>query len=132
MEIRRKGTFSYGESQADIRIELTRYSEVNGYPATHFADATCKCGGRTFQLHLDDIEGAAVRECAGCRDRHPLGDSGEYLADASLEECECPCASGVFEITAWIALYADSEDVRWFYVGCRCPSCGLTACYGDW
>jgi hypothetical protein len=23
-------------------------------------------------------------------------------------------------------------DARWLYVGCRCPACGLTACYGDW
>ena len=28
--------------------------------------------------------------------------------------------------------YDQSEDVRWLYVGCRCPACGLTGCYGDW
>ena len=36
------------------------------------------------------------------------------------------------EVTAGVLLYDDSEDVRWRYLGCRCPSCGLTACYGDW
>jgi hypothetical protein len=83
-------------------------------------------------LFIDENEGAAVRECIGWNEKHPLGDSDEYLADASLEECECSCGAGAFEITGAVALYADSEDVRWFYVGCRCPSCGLTACYGDW
>lgn len=24
------------------------------------------------------------------------------------------------------------DDVRWLYLGCRCVTCGLTACYGDW
>ena len=37
-----------------------------------------------------------------------------------------------FEISAGVALYQDSQDVRWLYVGCRCVCCGLTACYGDW
>jgi hypothetical protein len=132
MALKRQSKVSYGDTQADIRTELARFSEVNGYPAAHFADATCKCSGRVFRLFLDENEGAAVRECIGCKEKHPLGDSDEYLAEASLEECECPCGSGAFEITAGVALYTDSEDVRWFYVGCRCPSCGLTACYGDW
>jgi hypothetical protein len=36
------------------------------------------------------------------------------------------------EITVGVSLYANSEDVRWLYLGCRCPQCGLTAVYGDW
>ena len=132
MALKRQGRFSYGDSQADIRTELARYSELKGYPAAHFADALCTCNGRVFRLFIDDNEGAAVRECAGCNEKHPLGDSSEYLANSSLEECECSCGAGVFEITAGVALYLGSEDVRWFYVGCRCPSCELTVCYGDW
>ena len=132
MALRQQGNHSYGDAQADIRAELLRYSKLNGYLATHFGDAACKCGGCRFRLFMDDNEGAAVRECVSCRERHPIGDSDEYLADASLEECECPCGSDTFEITAGVSLYQNSDDVRWLYVGCRCPSCGLTACYGDW
>jgi hypothetical protein len=132
MALRQQGKNSYGDAQADVRTELLRYSELNGYLATHFADAVCKCGGFRFRLFIDDNEGAAVRECVTCQERHPIGDSEEYLADAALEECECPCGLGAFEITMGVALYQDSDDVRWLYVGCRCPSCGLTACYGDW
>lgn len=34
--------------------------------------------------------------------------------------------------TTGAAFYKDSTQARWFYVGCRCVSCGLVGCYGDW
>ena len=52
--------------------------------------------------------------------------------DAELEECECPCGNNSFEITAGVSLYSESNDVRWIYLGCRCPECQLVACYADW
>lgn len=70
-------------------------------------------------------EGVAVRTCVGCHSEHPVGDSDACLEDAALEECACPCGRDV-------SLSEGSEDVRWLYAGCRCPSCGLTAVYGDW
>jgi hypothetical protein len=132
MALVKRGKHWYGDEQADIPAELLRYSLRNGYPAEHFVDAVCTCGGRTFRLSLDDTEGAAVRACTSCGAGHPIGDSGDYLAGAELQECECPCGDGSFEITAGVSLYEGSQDVRWFYLGCRCPACGLVACYGDW
>ena len=184
------------------------YSKTNTYIAEHFADAVCACGGRAFALQVDDAAGAAVRTCATCKLRHPIGDSAEYLDgrdllpagsaaegrrgsidgrdllpagsaaegrrgsidgrdllpagsaaegrrgsidgrdllpagsaaegrrgsidDAELDECACPCGGEIFEITAGVALYADSEDVRWIYLGCRCVACKLAAVYADW
>ena len=134
MGLKKKGKHWYATSQADIRAELLRYSRAN-YPAEHYADAVCNrsgCDGRLFELWIDETQGVAVRVCARCKDKHPVGDSGEYLDEAELEQCECPCGSGVFEITAGAALYEGSGDVKWLYVGCRCPGCGLTACYADW
>ena len=132
MALRQQGQHSYGDSQSDIRDRLLTYSTKNGYPAEHFGDAVCACGSRLFRLLLDETEGAAVRICSACSARHPIGDSEEYLADAALEDCECPCGSGSFEITAGVSLYSGARDVRWIYIGARCPDCGLTACYGDW
>ena len=132
MSLTKRGKHWYGSNQADIRDELLRYSQMNGYPAQHFADSECRCGSRRFRLSLDETEGVAVRNCAACSGEHPIGDSADYLADATLEACECPCGGDSFEITAGVSLYEGGEDVRWFYVGCRCPACGLTACYGDW
>lgn len=132
MSLKKRGRYRYGDGQADIPEEILRYSRANGYVAEHFASATCPCGGRVFRLALDDTEGAAVRTCTACGQEHPMGDSAAYLADADLGECACPCGGETFEITVGVSLYAQSEDVRWLYLGCRCPSCGLTAVYGDW
>lgn len=132
MALRKRGKYRYGDSQADIRDELLRYSKSVGYLAQHYTDAVCKCEERLFQLKLDDTQGAAVRTCVSCQDEHPMGDSDEYLEEAELSECACPCGGEQFEITAAVSLYDDSEDVRWFYVGCRCPACNLKAVYGDW
>jgi hypothetical protein len=132
MALKKRGKYRYGDSQTDIRAEVRRYSKTNAYLAHHFADAICQCGGRLFRLALDENEGAAVRTCVGCKTEHPIGDSDNFLKDAELEECACPCGGHEFEVTVGVSLYGDSEDVRWLYVGCRCPKCGLAAVYGDW
>lgn len=133
MALRKRGKWRYGDTQADIRAEIARYAKKVGYPAEHFADAVCRCGGRVFALALDDDSGAATRACVVCdAGAHPIGDSAEYLDEAEPEECAGPCGGEAFEITVGVSLYDDSEDVRWLYVGCRCPACGLTAVYGDW
>jgi hypothetical protein len=132
MAIEKRGEHWYGDSQADITAEIARYIERNAYPAEHFAEAVCECGKRTFRLLVDDDHGAAVRVCVSCGRDHPIGDTAEYLSDAVLEECECPCGSGTVEVTAGVALYEGSEDGEPLYVGCRCPACGLVACCSDW
>jgi hypothetical protein len=132
MTLRKRGQYRYGDSQADIREEILRYGRGVQYLAQHFADAVCACGGRRFWLFLDDTQGAAVRGCVACDHEHPIGDSDEYLEEADLADCACPCGIEELEITVGVSLYKHSEDVRWLYVGCRCPQCGLTAVYGDW
>lgn len=133
MALKKRGKWWYGENQTDIHAEITRYSELNGYPAEHFADAVCQCGNKIFGLMIDDHAGVATRTCMACEsEAHPIGDSANYLDEAELEECACPCGMEAFEITAGVSLYTNSEDVRWLYLGCRCPACGLTAVYGDW
>jgi hypothetical protein len=132
MTLRSRGQHNYGDAQGDIREELRDYSRNNGYEIEHFVDAVCACGKRVFVLKLDDPQGVAVRVCAVCKNEHPLGDSADFMEEAEIQECECPCGAGLFEITAGVALYQGSEDVKWLYIGCRCVACGLTACYGDW
>jgi hypothetical protein len=132
MALKKRGNHRYGDSPADIRAEVLRYSKVNEYVAQHFADAVCKCGGKVFGVALDDAEGVAIRICAACKTEHPIGDSAEYMMDADPGMCACPCGHEEFEVTVAVSLYEDSEDVKWLYLGCRCPKCGLTAVYGDW
>jgi hypothetical protein len=132
MALKKRGEYYYGDSQADIRDEILRYSKKNGYPAQYFADAVCKCKENVFHLLLDDDEGAAVRICSSCKRKHPIGDSGDFLEDAELQECACPCGNEEYEISVGVSLYDDTEDVKWIYIGCHCTNCGLTAVYGDW
>lgn len=132
MALKKLGKHRYGENHADIREELRRYCEQNGYPAEHFADAIGACGAKIFRLSLDDTEGAAVRTCVACADAHPIGDSADYLENAEIGECACPCGDEDLELSVGVALYEESEDVRRIYVRCRCVKCGLTAVYGDW
>ena len=132
MSLKKRGRHQYGDSQEDIRAEILRYSLKSGYLAHHFADVVCKCGGRVFRVLLDDNAGAACRTCESCKLEHPIGDSDEYLEEADLGECVCPCGNETFEVTVGVSLYDGSEDVRWLYLGFRCPRCGLTAVYGDW
>lgn len=132
MALRKKGKYRYSDAQSDLRDELLNYSKANADPIEHFADAICVCGNATFVLLLDNEEGAAKRVCLACQDEHFIGDSEDYLEEAELEGCECPCGADEFQITAGVALYQNSDDVRWFYLGCRCLACELVACYGDW
>jgi hypothetical protein len=132
MALKKKGKQFYGDSRADIGSLLERFSEANGYPTQRIDDLKCECGSELLELLTDDEEGAAVQRCPACQRQTPIGDSAEYLDDAELEECECLCGSSRFEISTGSAFYEDSTDVRWFYIGCRCPSCGLVGCYGHW
>lgn len=132
MALQKRGKYWYGDSQADLREELKRYGKLNGYVPTQFADAICECGNKGFQLCTDDNEGAAVRICNICGAEHPIGDSDEFLEDAELESHACVCGSETFEITVGVSLYEDSEDVRWLYLGCHCPACGLVGNFADW
>lgn len=132
MALRKRGKWRYGDNQADIRDEILRYSKGVEYLAHHYADAVCQCSGRLFGLSMDEGAGAAVRRCIACRQEHPIGDSADFLGEAELQQYECVCGKNEFEITIGVSLYDDSEDVRWLYVGCRCPGCGLTGVYGDW
>lgn len=126
----KRGKHYFGEDQADLRSEIESYAKT--YPATQFAETICACGGRAFRVAVDDEEGAAVRTCDTCEQAHPIGDSADYLKDASLDECECPCKRDLFEVTVGVALYPESVAVKWLYLGLRCTSCGLLAVYGDW
>jgi len=128
----KRGQYWYGDNQSDVHSEIQRYSKLNGYPAQHFSDAMCPCGSRAFRLCLDESAGAAVRQCADCGAQHPIGDSGDYLDDAALEACGCPCGNDDLEISVGVSLHKGSDDVRWLYLACRCPQCRLIAVYGDW
>lgn len=137
MTLKKRGDHWYGDDAADLRKELSRYSQENEYPIDAFVDVTCHCGSNLFRLFTDEEEGVALRQCGICEDEHLMGDSEAFAADADIGKHECHCDADVFEMTVGVHRYRDAEDrptsaVRWLYIGCRCPSCGLLGCYADW
>lgn len=131
MALRKKGKYWYGTTLDDIRQQVEQYSE-SGYRARRFRESVCECGNRIFRLRTDEVEGAGERTCTTCGDRHLMGDSAEFAASANLERHECICGSEEFELLSGIALYSDSNDVRWYYIGCRCTACNLIGVFADW
>jgi hypothetical protein len=119
-------------TSADIRSEITRYSLLNGYSASFFAEASCTCGGSTFKLFSDDTEGAAKRVCVTCRLAQLMGDSADYIEGASVAQNICTCDGEWFSLVAGVAAYAGTKDARWYYIGARCTSCQLVGVYADW
>ncbi|TQV88848.1 hypothetical protein [Aliikangiella coralliicola] len=136
MTIRKKENESFGTCQADIRLELSDYAKSHGYEIHHFKNVACKCGGRLFDLYIDDDECVATRICTVCKNEHVMLDGEEYLEDTEFYQAVCTCGSQPFELTVGVKLYSHehglSDDVHWLFIGCRCPNCNLVGCYADW
>jgi hypothetical protein len=131
MALRKKKQHWHGDDHADV-VAFLRECSAAEYPAEHFANAICAaCKGDTFAIQLEEGSGV-VRTCSRCKVAHPVGDSAEYLGEGELDECQCPCGEETFQLTIGVALYAESADVKWLYVGLRCVACGLIGNYGDW
>ena len=132
MALKKKGRYWYGDGPEDTQAEIQRYSKANKYPATRFAASACICGHRVFGLESDEETGAARRTCTACGNVHLMGDAAEYADEAEFEGHECVCGEESFELLSGVALYAESNDVRWYYLGCRCTSCSLVGVFADW
>ncbi|WP_432725972.1 hypothetical protein [Variovorax sp. W6] len=132
MALKKKGRYWYGDGLEDTQVEVQRYSKSNAYVATRFAASACACGHRAFRLESDEEAGAARRTCTACGSVHLMGDSAEYADEAELGGHECVCGEESFELLSGVSLYAESNDVRWYYLGCRCTSCSLVGVFADW
>lgn len=132
MTLTRKGKHWYGSEDHDIRGAIQSFSEGNGYPAIEYRASVCVCGSTLFRLFDDEDAGVARRDCVRCRNSHLMGDGAEYAGEADLEAHECLCGAEALVIQCGVALYPESWDVRWFYIGCRCPQCQLVGVYAEW
>ena len=99
---------------------MRRYSVDNVCEATRYAASACACGGKTFTLDTDEDAGVALRTCTACGNEHYMGDSASYADEAEPARHPCVCDGEAFELLSGVALYEDSNDVRWYYIGCRC------------
>jgi hypothetical protein len=132
MTLQKKGKYWYGSTAEDTKTELVKYSKLNGYTATKFSESVCTCGNRAFKLETDEDEGTAKRICTACEALHLMGDSAEYASSANFENHVCVCNSEMFQLLSGVALYDESNDVRWYYIGCLCTKCSLVGVFADW
>ena len=61
-----------------------------------------------------------------------MGDSVEHAHEASFEDHLCVCDADVFELLSGVALYDQSDDIRWYYIGCHCVVCDLVGVFAEW
>ncbi|MEW4455671.1 hypothetical protein AB1L30_23590 [Bremerella sp. JC817] len=117
-----------------LKSQIIEYSIENEYEATQFATAKCDvCSGDVFEVLMNEEEGIACRVCEKCDTEHGIGDSDSYVDEVEeIFDMICTCDGTHFQVMAGVSLYDDSDDVRWFYLGCKCVACGLSGVYGDW
>lgn len=117
-----------------LKTQIVEYSKKNTYVAEHFAESKCaQCHGDTFTIVMNENEGVAARICISCDSEHSIADSNDLIHDVeAVYPIECSCGENEFRVLAGIALQKNSENVRWFYLGCECVACGLSGVYGDW
>jgi len=132
MSLRKKKGYWFGDDLRDLRSEMERYADANGYAlSASYEPSACPCGERsTLYLFVDDVEGGASIACGACHEVRFVADSQVYMDDT--QECFCICDQNDFQVLVGAAFYADSQDVRWWYVGCRCVHCSCVAVYADW
>ncbi len=103
-----------------LKSQIIEYSS-NIHLAEYFATPKCSCGCNTFTLLINADEGFAARSCIYCDSEQGIGDSDDFIDDVEeVFPIQCKCGNREFEIMAAVALYAESKDVRWFYLGCEC------------
>jgi hypothetical protein len=129
--IKKAGKFWRGDNLDDLATYIQK-NQAGGYPVQHVKEVTCRqCQQGTFRVIVDDEEGCALTICLNCQTEAPIGDSGEYVEDADLGECACPCGGETFAVAVGLAMTTDDE-VRWISVGLRCLTDGTLGVYSDW
>lgn len=105
---------------------------AGGYEVAAVTESVCaSCGGRVFEVGVDDEAGCAERHCIACGEFTLIADSADYWTEAEPERCECPCGGDVFAVAVGFAA-AEGDEVRWVSVGLRCLKDNQLGVYTDW
>ncbi|MCI0460934.1 MAG: hypothetical protein L0Z62_28630 [Gemmataceae bacterium] len=139
MALRKRGDYWYGDSASDIR-EILAHPYHGALPCTHFADVICECGGRVFDLLIDDDHREADFCCVSCERNYlfHLADTDEPYEgdpDSDTEFRACPCDNNPncrMEIVVGACVPKRGKIPRQVSIACRCTRCGLIGPYADW
>jgi len=114
----------------NLKYEVLRYSNLNGYPIEDYNDLKCTCGSSEFELYSDDEEGGAFVTCKSCGAELDIENSKQNIGECFQNGCNCD--NGYFNVGVGKAFHQDTNDVRWVYVGAHCSKCSLSGVYVDW
>ncbi len=115
----------------NIKGFLEAYSS-DAYQAHDFRLSKCSCGSVIFRLEASDNDGVAKRICTNCNASHFMLDSEEYWDEATPDKWKCvECKGDKTNVGVGYSYYEDGE-VKWVYIGCRCPKCGILGCFAGW
>jgi hypothetical protein len=131
------GRWWTGSRPQDIASYLEEYTGLHeAYPATAFRLIRCPC--RSLEFRVARALAVTRRVCAGCRRTKFICRSRADWEEARREERIAPyrcagCGSTKANITVGFAAYDDPkvDAVKWYYVGLRCPRCGVLCCFND-
>ena len=116
----------------DLTAFVRDFGNVNGDPAGHVVQSSCRsCGGTLFWMECSEEDGVAKRTCTQCRTAAHIGDSAELWDHSDVGDAACPCGAKVFEIAVGYCL-DPSGGVDWMLVGGRCVACSSIGVYADW
>lgn len=113
-----------------FKQSIIEYGEANGCVPTQFETQQCVCGSELFLMFSDDTEGGCGILCTQCEEGISIEGSADYMED--VEQNICTCESEALQVMVGKAFHEGSNDVKWVYVGGRCPECDLSGVYVDW
>jgi hypothetical protein len=145
MAIDESGEWWIGSDAADIKEYLDALTTFgSGYRVTAFWSVICPCGSDRFCLVKS--RATTQRTCAKCEQVRYIVRFGNELGwkedEADLYTC-VGCRGRVVNVCLGFADYAGHpgykdrpghplpDAVLWFFVGVRCVTCGILACFND-
>lgn len=120
-----------GDSAGDISEWLHLYAEED---ALDVKPVMCHaCGGDSFELRVDQNEGAIQVICTACGTKKILLDCGDIWADAKPKRKKCSVCKTSKSFNVKVGFVRrENGSVKWVYIGNRCTECGTLGSYLDW
>ena len=118
-------------SPDDISEWLHLYAENDSMDVKSVLCHTCGCD--SFELRIDQNEGAIQVKCISYGTKKILLDCDDIWADAKprLRKCRICKTCKSYNIRVGF-IRRENESVKWVYVGNRCTECSTLGSYLDW
>ena len=123
--------FWTSDSADDISEWLRLYAKDDSIDVKPVICHTCECD--SFELRIDQNNGAIQVKCASCGEKKILLDCDDVWADAKprLKKCRV-CKIGKSYNVRVGFIRRENGSVKWVYIGNRCTECGTLGSYLDW